>query len=892
MRKRTAGTLFVIAAAILLLSYKPHGVGGQGPNLAVIVSAASFTPLLAPEAIAAAFGANLATQMAAAGGPVLPTNLAGTTVQVNGTPAQLFFVSPNQINFLIPAGTPAGVATVTITSGNGTVSTGTIQISQAAPAVFTLNQSGIGLPAAYVLRVKPDNSQTEEPVTQAINFGPAEDRLFLVLFLSGLRSGGAVQVHIGGIAHTPVFVGQAPGFFGLDQVNVELQRQLSGRGRVPLFVTVDGALFSNVVDVDFVSEGGAPQITNFAPGATLAGDELMINGAGFSTDASANQVAILDAQGNPIYALVTSATANQLRVRVPYGASSGMLIVRTPKGEVQSATPVAMRTSVSGFLEEAVMQPDGQLVRRPLPNIMVRVRPAGGGIITRMTNADGSFIAPDVAPGLASLDVDPIATNLPYPNIRLKMPVVANRDNQYPSAIEMTQVQTGQGNSLSVNAGQMGGAMTTITPAPGLPTSFGLPDGCIVAQPPFADTSSLTISLFGLERAPINLPPGVFSKAIAQLTPFGALMTPGGTLRVPNTENLNAGMTVRLYRLDQPTRQTEDSPTIGQFIHVGDGVVQANGQITAIETGGTAQNGVKQTTYYLASPVYQMARISGRVLASDGTPVSLATIRTRGQSAFTAGDGTFTLENIPVIRSNDSVTLDVNYVRPDGANDRASFGPVSITPNGLTALGSDITLRGRTSPDQPLLLAPSRLTVNEGQMLDFSFLALSQPQPGQVVAVAATGMPFAVVRGEGNGVFTLRLAPGAGTAGEYLMRLTAKSGNGATYLLTIPVRVRVPGTGQQQPPPPPTTNDQSLVTTAGAARNITLMGQDPAMRQFNLQLVAQPANGMVTGNLPSNPTVVYTPRAGFTGIDSFTYRAVIPGTNVSSEVSTVYVIVR
>src|SRR5262245_12257276 len=79
--------------------------GGQ----VATVSAASFRPSvpLAPHSIAAAFGAGLATRTELAVTHPLPKTLAGTSVRVNGEAAPLFFVSPGQINYLIPPRTPS-----------------------------------------------------------------------------------------------------------------------------------------------------------------------------------------------------------------------------------------------------------------------------------------------------------------------------------------------------------------------------------------------------------------------------------------------------------------------------------------------------------------------------------------------------------------------------------------------------------------------------------------------------------------------------------------------------------------------------------------------------------------------------------------------------------------
>src|SRR5215831_512384 len=112
------------------------------------VSAASYSSTaLASEAIATAFGSNLATATQAATAIPLPTSLAGTTVrvQVGGGMerlASLFFVSPTQVNYQIPAGTVADAATILITSGDGSAAIETKRIAVVAPGIFSANASG------------------------------------------------------------------------------------------------------------------------------------------------------------------------------------------------------------------------------------------------------------------------------------------------------------------------------------------------------------------------------------------------------------------------------------------------------------------------------------------------------------------------------------------------------------------------------------------------------------------------------------------------------------------------------------------------------------------------------------------------------------------------------
>src|SRR5262245_2312792 len=115
----------------------------------VTVSAASFESAVAPESIVAAFGSSLATKAEAAKSLPLPTTLAGTAVTLRDSKeiehaARLFYVSREQVNFLVPSETSPGEAVVTIISADGIISQGTVEVSEVAPGVFTANSTGRG----------------------------------------------------------------------------------------------------------------------------------------------------------------------------------------------------------------------------------------------------------------------------------------------------------------------------------------------------------------------------------------------------------------------------------------------------------------------------------------------------------------------------------------------------------------------------------------------------------------------------------------------------------------------------------------------------------------------------------------------------------------------------
>jgi uncharacterized protein (TIGR03437 family) len=233
------------------------------------VSAASFTgDALAPGAIVAAFGEGLAMATQVASLLPLPFDLAGTRVVVRDSAgiersAPLFFVSHSQVNYLMPAETAEGLATVTITSGDGTVFSGLVEIQLSAPGLFAANSDGQGVASALALRVKSDGSMCYEPITRfdgaqgkfvtaTVDLGVESEQVYLLLFGTGigtLSPLSEVKVKIGGVDAQVTYAGPQGSFVGLDQINVRVPRNLAGRGEVDATLMVDG-LVANTVKVN------------------------------------------------------------------------------------------------------------------------------------------------------------------------------------------------------------------------------------------------------------------------------------------------------------------------------------------------------------------------------------------------------------------------------------------------------------------------------------------------------------------------------------------------------------------------------------------------------------------------------------------------------------------
>ena len=203
---------------------------------------------LAPEAIASLYGSNLAAAPQWAQSQPLPASLGGVTVTLkdaNGGvfPAALFYVSPSQVNWLVPKGVASGVATITLANGGATFS-GTATITPAAPGLYTATQTGQGPAAAQAT-----NGQTYTNTSQCTAAGNCTlvpinvtAQPYLILYGTGIR--GAVQssvsVKIGNVDAPVTYAGAQGTYAGLDQVNVTLPSTLKGRGQLVVTVTVNG----------------------------------------------------------------------------------------------------------------------------------------------------------------------------------------------------------------------------------------------------------------------------------------------------------------------------------------------------------------------------------------------------------------------------------------------------------------------------------------------------------------------------------------------------------------------------------------------------------------------------------------------------------------------------
>jgi endoglucanase len=231
--------------------------GHLAPESFTTVSAASASGFaFAPDSLVTGYGAGLASGPQSAANIQLPTSLGGVQVELtNASGAQvlapLVYVSPGQVNYLVPANVLPGKLDVAVRNSGNVVSRGTLELDNVAPALFSANSDGRGIAAAQVVRVKPDGSQIYEQVAQfdavqgryvaaPIDFGASTDRLFLLLYGTGFRNASVFSLQVGMANLALSYAGKQPQFSGLDQTNAELPRSLAAAGEVVVNFQADG----------------------------------------------------------------------------------------------------------------------------------------------------------------------------------------------------------------------------------------------------------------------------------------------------------------------------------------------------------------------------------------------------------------------------------------------------------------------------------------------------------------------------------------------------------------------------------------------------------------------------------------------------------------------------
>jgi uncharacterized protein (TIGR03437 family) len=176
----------------------------------------------------------------------LPTSFSGTSVMVNGQPAALYYISPTQIDFQVPAGI-SGTASVQVFNNGSASNIATGAAASSAPGVWPITENGVNYAAAVFLDGKfagdPNIGSAfrkAKPGDQVQLFGTGLATSPPGILINSLQAVSGVMVTLGTITVAAEAAGLvAPGEF---QINFAVPEQFANlaEGNYPLTVTVNG----------------------------------------------------------------------------------------------------------------------------------------------------------------------------------------------------------------------------------------------------------------------------------------------------------------------------------------------------------------------------------------------------------------------------------------------------------------------------------------------------------------------------------------------------------------------------------------------------------------------------------------------------------------------------
>jgi uncharacterized protein (TIGR03437 family) len=218
------------------------------------VNGAGVTPVagVAPGSVVSIFGVNLAPSVVSGPASPMVQTLGGMTVTLGDSVLPMFFVSPTQVNFLLPDGTATGTATLTVNIVGQPNTTTPITVVQDAPGIF--GQSANGL--TYAIAFHADGTQVtasspaaagETVTVYGTGFGPASTpRPYGMPAPSGLALTDPIAIQLNDQTVTPATATVLAGSIGIDSVAFAVPSGLPPASNATLTITVNGQASNTV----------------------------------------------------------------------------------------------------------------------------------------------------------------------------------------------------------------------------------------------------------------------------------------------------------------------------------------------------------------------------------------------------------------------------------------------------------------------------------------------------------------------------------------------------------------------------------------------------------------------------------------------------------------------
>jgi uncharacterized protein (TIGR03437 family) len=199
------------------------------PTITSVVNAANGGQAVAPGGLISIFGQNMSPVTQATNQIPLPTALAQSCVEVNGTPIPLLYVSTQQVNAQLPNNV-VGSATMAIYTAGGESDSFYFTVSPTAPSIFLSGTAGPETGLATVVRwndqelVTPTNPIHPNDYVEIYLTGMGATMPSVAAGLPGPANPLAMvqsppSVMLGGYPLTVTYAGLAPGEVGVYQID-------------------------------------------------------------------------------------------------------------------------------------------------------------------------------------------------------------------------------------------------------------------------------------------------------------------------------------------------------------------------------------------------------------------------------------------------------------------------------------------------------------------------------------------------------------------------------------------------------------------------------------------------------------------------------------------------
>jgi len=288
-RSGNYGKMLIVSSASggsLNIQFTTFGAtGGTGPTITTIQNNYGQVPQglpnygIAPSTLFFIQGSNLAnstTELQSSASPGLKTSLNNVSVKVtvNGTSLDcpLYYLSPTQIDAVLPGATPIGTGTVTVTNNGATSAAAPITVVQSAFGILFYNST---LAAAYdgnnALLTTSNSANPGQSIVlwgSGVGFDANDDDKIFPQKQDNLTN-IPMQAFVGGVEATILYRGRSQ-YPGVDQVVLTIPGNVPTGCNVAVAI-VSGSIVSNSVTIPIAASGRTCTDVNGFPTGILSG---------------------------------------------------------------------------------------------------------------------------------------------------------------------------------------------------------------------------------------------------------------------------------------------------------------------------------------------------------------------------------------------------------------------------------------------------------------------------------------------------------------------------------------------------------------------------------------------------------------------------------------------